>query len=218
MPSTMHRSLLRLTLPVWLGLLCGCHAPAVTIEHESIRLAVRDEVEMDALWAATLDVLRRHRFQVDRRDLTAGVITTFPETSGHWFEVWRRDTATPYDTLESNLQTIRREVTVNIAPGDDPESRTLAVKVAKQRLTAEQRQVTNPISGRRVFSEGVPTTSGNLRTRKQSVEWVDLGRDAHFERAIMDRVIAMYGPATHEYVAEAAEPSLNPQRPAQGER
>lgn len=69
-----------------------------------------------AVWRATLEVLRRYDFEIDRQDRRAGVITTRPLLGKHFFEFWRRDAADPRDVAESTLQTIYRTVTVTIRP------------------------------------------------------------------------------------------------------
>ena len=167
----------------------GCMQPPAPLEHQSLRLTVSDENEQRALWDTTLDVLRRSRFQIDRDDPGARVITTFPEVSGNWFEFWRQDTATAYDTVEANLHTVRREATVNLVPADSENTWLLSIKVVKSRHSAPERQMTNPAEGLRVFSAAIPTTSGDVLTRAESVEWIDRGRDAAVERMLLDRVL-----------------------------
>ena len=220
-PSTMP-DMMRSSIHGWACLLVGllvvgCMQPPAPLEHQSLRLIVSDESEQRALWDITLDVLRRSRFQIDRDDRGAGVITTFPEVSGNWFEFWRRDTATAYDTVEANLHTVRRETTVNLVPADSENTWLLSIKVVKSRHSAPERQITNAAEGLRVFSTAIPTTSGETLTRAESVEWIDRGRDAAVERMLLGRVLAMYAPDSGEFIPEPVEPSLMP-KPAVGPR
>ena len=191
-------------------LMTGCQPSTVGIEHEAVRLAVRDEAEMDALWDTTLEVLRRYRFHVDRRDRTSGVITTLPENSGHWFEFWRQDTVTPYSAVESSVQTINRDVTINISPSNRPDARVLSLKVAKTQLSAPERQVTNAVAARRIFSQMTPVQSGDVPSREATTEWIPLGRDPHLEQRMLARIVALYVPASYEFIPEPAEPSVHP--------
>jgi hypothetical protein len=69
-----------------------------------------------AFWQATIDVLRKYNFELDRQDRRAGVITTQPLLGKHFFEVWRHDTVGARDLAESSLQSIYRTVTVSIRP------------------------------------------------------------------------------------------------------
>jgi hypothetical protein len=142
------------------------------------------------------------------------VITTYPQVTGSLFEFWRKDTATTYDMVEANLHTVRREATVNLVPADSENAWLLSIKVVKSRHSAPERQMTNPAEGLRVFSAAIPTTSGDLLTRAESVEWIDRGRDAAVERMLLDRVLAMYGPDSSEFIPEPVEPSLLPRAAA----
>ena len=76
----------------------------------------RAEKNFDAVWRASLEVLRRYHFPIDRCDRRAGLITTGKIVGRHWFEFWRRDAATGYDLAEGSLQTVHRSVRVRIAP------------------------------------------------------------------------------------------------------
>ena len=69
-----------------------------------------------AHWLATIDVLGKYRFELDRQDRRAGVITTRPLLGKHFFEFWRHDVMGARDLAESSLQTIYRTVTVSIRP------------------------------------------------------------------------------------------------------
>jgi hypothetical protein len=96
-----------------LGISCAAKPPALAAR------ATADE-NFNAAWDAALEVLAEYRFEIDRADRRAGVITTFPMVGRHWFEFWRLDAATPADVAEGTLQTIYRQATVTIhlaAPG-----------------------------------------------------------------------------------------------------
>ena len=113
---------------VLVSLAGGCanyaHPPA------GVALAPPAEPRFDALWRASIDVLREYRFRIDRRDRRAGVITTRPMLARHWFEFWRRDAVTVRDFLEGSLQTVYRRATVRIQPKkDDPQQYAPRVSV-----------------------------------------------------------------------------------------
>jgi len=77
------------------------------------------EDNFQAVWQASLDVLEKYNFRIDRKDRRAGVITTRPMLARHWFEFWRRDAVTTYDLAEGTLQTVTRRATVRIEPLDE---------------------------------------------------------------------------------------------------
>ncbi len=108
------------------------------------------------------------------------------------------------------MQTIHREVTINILPGDGDDTRVMSLKVAKTQLSAPERQVTNAVAARRVFSQLTPLQSGDLPTHEASIAWLPLGRDPHLEQRMMARIVALFAPASYEFVPESAEPSVHP--------
>ena len=71
--------------------------------------------EFNALWEASLEVLRENNFVVDRADPREGVITTFGLLGRHWFEPWRTDARKGSDVAEGALQTIYRQAAVRVS-------------------------------------------------------------------------------------------------------
>ena len=70
----------------------------------------------DAVWDASLAVLREYRFTVAVQNRREGTITTAPLAGRYFLEFWRKDAATPSDVLESTLQTLYKTATVSIRP------------------------------------------------------------------------------------------------------
>ena len=92
------------------------------------------ERNFQAVWNASLEVLRRYNFTVDRQDRRAGEISTLPMTGRHWFEFWRHDAATPADVAEGTAQTVYRAAKVVIrptAPGAATFKFTVEVRTAR---------------------------------------------------------------------------------------
>jgi hypothetical protein len=88
------------------------------------------ERNFEAVWNASLAVLRDYRFTVAVQDRREGMITTSPLVGKQWFEFWRKDAATPADAMESSIQTIYKSVTVTIRPeANEPDRYVAAVKV-----------------------------------------------------------------------------------------
>ena len=94
--------------------LCGCSSHSEPIAAPA-KLTVPQR-NFQAVWQASIDVMRKYDFAVDRQDRRAGVITTKPIVGKHFFEFWRRDAVTTYDLAESSIQTIYRTVVVKIRP------------------------------------------------------------------------------------------------------
>jgi len=116
---------------------CGC-AGWATPAARGPQLSPQ-EASFQAVWDASLEVLRRYGFAVDRRDRRAGLITTEPMTGRQFFEFWRRDAATRVDLAESTLQTIYRQAQVTI----EPETFHPTVEVRTFRSNRSSPQVTS---------------------------------------------------------------------------
>ncbi len=90
------------------------------------------EQNFQAVWNASLAVLREYGFTVVAESRREGTIATAPLVGRHWFEVWRHDAATPEEVAESTLQTLYKSATVTVRPDPDwPDSyyATVAVEV-----------------------------------------------------------------------------------------
>lgn len=186
MPSNM-RNLLLLALVVLI--LPGC-ATSRHKEYSSTQpLAISESSQQDALWNATQDVLRKHRFALDRVDRAAGVITTLPVTSQHWFEVWRKDVATFRDAMESSFNPVRRWVEVTFAAGGDGAWSEVAVVVRKERLSCPDRQFNSSGSAYQYFGDSLPSTTGHYRVTMAEDRWLDQGRDPAMEDRLLRKIM-----------------------------
>ena len=154
---------------------------------QSIVRAASDE-EFRALWEACQTVLRRHRFEIDRKDLRAGVITTFPQTSQHFLEFWRHDVDTPYDLAESAMRTVRRSVTIQISKPKDNSEHVVDVAVNKERLHTTERQINNAAAALRVFSADLPTVAGQKFRPAKDQYWTPAGRDAAMKKRLITMI------------------------------
>ncbi len=166
----------------------ACQQPATLIaqaQPAAIRVASAD---FDSLWEESLAVLRSHRFRIDRQDRRAGVITTHPETSQHFFEFWRRDVARFSDWIESSLQTTRRRVRIEISTASDSGDYEIVLAVHKDRYSVVERQIANSAAALRVFSAGVPTTLGEPFDRAKHSGWAPMGRDAAMEQVLRGEI------------------------------
>jgi hypothetical protein len=110
--------------------------------------------DYEAFFDASCSTLRFYDFPPDRVDRTRGLIISRPTTSGQWFEWWRADSRGGYQTLESSLHTMRRIVTVTLAPLDQQpeESPGAPTTLESQPTTTQAADVSEepaaPISGR----------------------------------------------------------------------
>ena len=96
---------------------CGCARHTRPIVPPAEMTPV--EKDFQAVWDASCETLSAYRFTVDRHDRRAGLITTEPTASRHFFEWWRRDKATAAGALENSIQPIYRQVSIQIRKTDE---------------------------------------------------------------------------------------------------
>ncbi len=171
----------------------GCTAPAQPTEPTMVRVAVEAPVEYERLWEAAGDVLRDYCFQLDRVDRGNGIITTMPETSSGWLELWRPQPQPAYYWWEANLHTVQRKATVSISPAEPPGAYDLCVQVDRYRFSLQERQIDNPAGALRLYSNAAPTTSGRLARVAESSHWVPLGRDGDMEQRLLAAIMKRSG-------------------------
>jgi len=166
----------------------GCAATGSRTYESTHAISVHDDAQQDALWEAAQDVLRKHRFALDRVDRAAGVITTQPVTSQHWFEFWRRDVGTSRDAMESSINPLRRWVEVTFAREEDGAWSEVAVMVHKERLSSPDRQFNSTGAAYQFFGDSLPATTGQYRVTTTDDRWLDLGRDAAMEDRVLGEI------------------------------
>ncbi len=172
------------------SIIAGCQEPATPVDYTTQVFTVADADQSGLLWEACQDVLRQHRFALDRVDRPAGVITTFPTTSQQFFEFWRRDVNTAYDLADASLSTVRRHARVTMSPAEDDPSRVrVSVVVRVERLSAPERQFNNSATVLQYFGDELPGEAGQQRPTRADDYWIDLGRDGAMEQYLLDRII-----------------------------
>ncbi len=140
------------------------------------------------VWEAVQSTLRGHGMRLDRVDRRAGVITTMPEMSQHFFEIWRKDVATRGDFWEATINPIRRWVEIRVT-GDQAQGwDRLAVVVHKQRLSSPDRQFNSTGAAYQYFGNSLPSTTGLARVTAEHTHWLDLGRDGAMEGYLLDQI------------------------------
>jgi len=168
----------------------GCASPRPR-EYQSTRLLSISEPseQADLLWEAVQETLRRGRYQIDRVDRVAGVVTTFPENSQHFFEFWRHDVDTSRDGWEATLNPMRRWVEVSLTREGEGPWTQLAVVVHKERLSSPDRQFNSSGAAYQYFGESLPSTTGKSRIRAKEDHWLDCGRDPAMEDYLLSEVL-----------------------------
>jgi len=167
------------------GLSAGCHRPVTDLADHK-RTVLISKSALDQAWDETLDVLREHNFEPDRRDHRAGLITTRASISQQWFEFWRADAQGSYQWAESALHSIRRWVEVRFVPKADNYEITVTVHV--QRKSQPERQVTTASGALQIYREKLPIYTGERLGTGQGVRWIEIGTDPKLENYLLERI------------------------------
>jgi len=167
----------------------GCESSDAAANRSTFRLSLPpDSDRADRLWSTAQEVLREHRFALDRVDRGAGVITTRPEGSQHFFEFWRHDVDTWSDRWEATMNSIRRWVEVTIRPAEDGIESEIAVVVHKERISSADRQFNNTGAAFQFFGSSLPSTAGKP-IDPAADRWLSLGRDPAMELRLLNRIV-----------------------------
>jgi hypothetical protein len=142
------------------------------------------------LWRACRAAAIGASFTIDRVDFRGGLMTTLPQVSKQFFELWRNDVATSRDVLESSLDTIRRSVRFELRRLDDGRFEAVP-KVIVERFSLAERRITTVARFAEIFT--VEMTEGN-RARDRyggdlpDMYWYATGRDTALEKRLAESV------------------------------
>jgi hypothetical protein len=157
------------------------------------------ERNFQAVWQASLDVLREYQFEVARTDRRQGLIVSEPTVGRQWFELWRKDAATPRDVSEGTFQTIYRTITIQIAPVSPGQGvYVAAAQVHTERTERPSPQITSVADARGMFA--LPGSERNeadmiLNATPAPRDQVqDLGIDGTLSERITGEIAQRVGP------------------------
>ena len=138
---------------------------------------------------------RDELFTLDRIDYRAGEVTTVPMVSKQWFEPWRHDAGTAYETTANSMGAIRRTLSFDIARNPDA-TYTITPKVLIERETILERRVTDVSQYRLAFTgpgvkiqprEAVTLEPGTYPDVPMKY-WYPTGRDTQMEIRVAEKV------------------------------
>jgi hypothetical protein len=151
--------------------------------------------DFDTLWQACKEVARGYTFTLDRVDYRAGEISTVPMVSKQWFEPWRFDSGTAYETLANSMGAVRRTLFFNVARNPD-QTYTITPRVLVEREAILERRVTDVSQYRLAFSgpgpkiqprEAVTLEPGTYPDVPVKY-WYPTGRDTQLEIQVAKRL------------------------------
>lgn len=175
-------------------LAAGCGGPRRSDYVSTARFArAADEPSQLRIWEAITETLRDEGYRLDRVDHRAGLVTTLPETSKHFFEFWRHDVDTREDFWEATINPMRRTAEVSLQPIPGDSEQELNVVVRKEQLCSPDRQFNSTIAAYQFFGGSLPSTTGLVRVTPEQEHWLESGRDAAMEDFLRRRILARAG-------------------------
>lgn len=146
------------------------------------------EPKMLEVMQAAEDVLTDMHFVIEKADADTGLIRTKPLPGAQFFELWRKDTMGPFNSLEANLHSIRRivELHVNNIPNENGTKVRARCYVKVQRLSLPEYAVARGSSPVTRKPEWFRATSHD--TRATNMAWIDLGNDKKLATEILNRI------------------------------
>ena len=158
-------------------------------------------LDRDLVWETVADVVDDY-FRIDREErpkligdmLTEGRLDTAPRSGSTIFEPWNHDSTTPYERLESTLQSIRRQAMVRVIPAAG--GYQIEVQVMKQ-LELVSRPETGAISlanpGSLRNDDSLQRVTNPVAGQSRTLDWNDVGRDFALEQEILAQIQARLG-------------------------
>jgi hypothetical protein len=156
-------------------------------------------VDKDVLWDHVVDAVDNY-FEVEREErvkqvgdyLTVGRLDTVPSSSATFLEPWRRDSVTPYDRLESTLQSMRRRATIQVTPADGGYLVDVAVYKELEDVPRPEYSPTSTASLQ--YPTSVERFERPVNAQIAPLGWIPQGRDCALEGRILEAVATLAGP------------------------
>jgi hypothetical protein len=158
-------------------------------------------MDRDLVWETVADVVDDY-FRIDREErpkligdlLTEGRLDTYPRSGSTIFEPWNYDSATPYERLESTLQSIRRTAMVRVIPAQG--GFQVEVQVMKE-LENVSRPETGAVSlanpGALRNDDSLQRVTSPVAGGSQTLGWIPQGRDLALEQEMLAQIQARLG-------------------------
>ncbi|QEH38524.1 hypothetical protein OJF2_71270 [Aquisphaera giovannonii] len=139
--------------------------------------------DFEAVWKKAVEVTDRY-FDIDQEDRLAHTIVTQPKIGATLLEPWSSDSVSFTDRLESTLQTIRRFAIIKVEPA---QAGGYLVRVEVRKQLEDMVKPDRAAAGRAVFNNDFPVNRTHEIVGPVPVPlgWIDRGRDANLEQAIL---------------------------------
>jgi hypothetical protein len=158
-------------------------------------------MDREMVWEGVADVVddyfkiaHEERVKLVGDMLTEGRIDTYPRGGSTIFEPWNSDSATPYERLESTLQSIRRTALVRVIP--DPAGFRIEVQVMKELENVPRPEtgavsLANPAALRN--DDSLIRVTSPVAGQQPNIGWIPMGRDLALEQEMLAQIQARLG-------------------------
>lgn len=180
-------------------MLAGC---AKEQQYGAVKPICVDNIDKLQAMEVAEDILVKMHFTIEKADAgpaTLGIdtrrwrgfIRTRPLSGAQFFEFWRSDNVGADSWLESNLHSIRRVVELNMSEQD--EGLCINCDVQIYRLSLPERRVSSSARAYDMFSISSPALQRIKLNpeQKESMAWIDLGKDTQLAAEILKRISSM---------------------------
>jgi hypothetical protein len=186
------------------AVLGGCGPEAVDIDNP---ITVATD-EYDRVFEASVEVLRDHRFVVNRQDRRFGLVSTHPRIASSVFEPWYDDNTTFDQAGANTINHQRRTAFVRIEPAgtprlqDDPvellafptwsDEYQLRVEVLVERRQLPDRQLTTAAVTGTLYPRYAGSRERGVVTERgyEDSHWRPVGRDELLERRLVFDILS----------------------------
>jgi hypothetical protein len=158
--------------------------------------------DREVLFESVISTMYRYYFEPDRQDRLEGIITSHPDTTANFFELWRPQPSDPYYWMEANTRTMSRTARVVLTHRQAEGDYQLDVEIQRYKYNLRERQIDNAAGAMRLYSNSAPTYSGEIEKPSESAYWTLMGRDQFMEEAFLAALIERY----HQDKPAAAAP------------
>lgn len=157
--------------------------------------------DQELAWNQVVDVVDDY-FQIDREEpvrqigntLTEGRLATFPKTGATLLEPWDGDSASPYERLESTLQSIRRYAQVRVIPAGG--AHWVEVNVYKELEDLRRPEMATVGAATFRYDDSLTRVTNPVVTQAVHEGWIPQGRDPALEQRILAELRARCCPQT----------------------
>jgi len=142
--------------------------------------------------AAAHDVLAGMHFAIEKLDPEQGIVRTWPLRAGQFFEVWRSDNVGAYNTVEANVQSIRRTVELRVgAEAADSPDLWMECSVQVQRLALPENEIAGLSHAYQIHTQSTAALQRLDVTpaQREGMAWIDLGPDPQLAAEVVRRVV-----------------------------